>query len=245
MDNLIIRFGKNEDTFLFPAGNKNTKEVIDWILSTNKNLTFCSLVEEQVEFLKKNYPEKFEYFEDRAMSDYIYTTESLKTLTGKKLSSKRNHINRFVENNPDWSFEEICDSNLQEVIKMHDNWCKINNTNNEVSLTNEGYAVKIAINNYKKLNLSGGLIRANGEVIAFSFGEKLNNTTFLVHIEKAYHHIQGAYPMINKQFVIHFCDGFLFVDREEDTGDEGLRKAKLSYNPCNILRKFNAKVICD
>ena len=110
-------------------------------------------------------------------------------------------------------------------------------------MIDEGKAVKKAIKYYKELGLSGGVIRANGKIVAFSMGDRLNDDTFLVHIEKAFYDIQGAYPMINKQFVIANCDEFQYVNREEDAGDEGLRKAKLSYRPHIILRKFYAKDI--
>lgn len=240
-DNLIVRFGKDNNLFLFPIGNNDIKGSIDWILKTHKNVRFGGLVEEHVEFLKNNYPDRFEFEEDRNMSDYIYKSEDLRELKGKKLSSKRNHINRFLENNPGWSYEEINEKNIDEVDKMHDDWCKSLIEYNTQGLLDEGKAVKKALKHFKELKLSGGVIRANGKIVAFSMGDRLNDDTILVHIEKAFYDIQGAYPMINKQFVIANCDGFQYVNREEDAGDEGLRKAKLSYRPHIILRKFYAK----
>lgn len=242
-NNLIVRFGKDSNLFLFPVGKGDIKESIDWILENHENVRFGGLVEENVEFLKANYPDRFEFNEDRNMSDYIYKSESLRELKGKKLSSKRNHINRFVQNNPDWSYEEISEKNIGEVDKMHDEWCKSIIEYNTQGLIEEGKAVKKAIKYYKELGLSGGVIRVNGKIVAFSMGDRLNDDTFLVHIEKAFYDIQGAYPMINKQFVIANCDEFQYVNREEDAGDEGLRKAKLSYRPHIILRKFYAKDI--
>jgi hypothetical protein len=94
--------------------------------------------------------------------------------------------------------------------------------------------------NFKELKLVGGLLRIDGEVVAFTIGEPLNSTTFVVHVEKAYSEIQGAYPMINQQFVIHECEDYEYVNREEDLGEEGLRKAKMSYYPEIILDKYRA-----
>ena len=96
-----------------------------------------------------------------------------------------------------------------------------------------------ALRLFEELGLKGGLLRAEpeGEVLAFTIGEPLNPDTFVVHIEKAFAGIQGAYPMINQQFVIHEAQGYQYVNREEDTGAEGLRKAKLSYRPVFLVEK--------
>lgn len=234
---LLAQFGEEKKLYLFPIG-KNPKVAIEYLLQNVKNLRIGGIGEKEKDFLEMHFPQKFNFFEDRNMSDYIYTSESLITLTGKKLSSKRNHINRFLENNPDWSYEEISQKNISEIDKMHDEW--VNSMEEKDGLFEEGIAVKKALKNFFELGLSGGAIRCGGKIIAFSMGDKLNDNTFIVHIEKAFHEIQGAYPMINKQFVIANCQEFEFVNREEDTGDEGLRRAKLSYNPHTVLKKYYA-----
>ncbi|MBE7011473.1 MAG: DUF2156 domain-containing protein [Ruminococcaceae bacterium] len=233
-----------DNYFLFPIGVGDVKGAVDEILNycrmKNIRAGFYSLTEENKEFLEKFYPDMFIYNEIRDGADYIYEKEKLATLVGKKLASKRNHINRFVENNPDWKYEQIDKSNIAEVIEMNKKWCEISGCENEKGLKEEGCAVTEAFENFDELGLSGGLIRAKGEVVAFSMGDRLNDDTFLVHIEKAFADIQGAYPIINREFVIHNCDGYKYVNREDDTGDEGLRKAKLSYRPCCILKKWDA-----
>ena len=90
---------------------------------------------------------------------------------------------------------------------------------------------------FEELELKGGVLRSDGKVIAFTIGEEICEDTFVVHIEKAFADIQGAYPMINQQFVEHECMGYRYINREEDTGEEGLRKAKLSYRPVFIEEK--------
>ena len=89
----------------------------------------------------------------------------------------------------------------------------------------------------KELHLTGGCLRVGGKVTAFTIGERLCSDTFVVHIEKALTEIEGAYPMINQQFVQHAMEGYTYVNREEDTGDEGLRQAKLSYRPVFLVEK--------
>ncbi len=241
---LVARYGKN--IYLFPAGNNDEDKIsaIDWILENSENDVFFGGVgEKEKEFLEKYFPERFSYTENRNMGDYIYTVEQLSTLKGKKLSSKRNHINRFLENNPDWVYEKIDKNNIKEVDKMHDEWEEMADAKNNKSLLDEGRVVKKALKYFDELRFSGGLLRVNGKVIAFSMGDELNSDTFLVHIEKAFYDIQGSYPMINKQFVLANCMEYKFINREEDTGDEGLRKAKLSYYPYEIIKKYTVKEI--
>ena len=86
------------------------------------------------------------------------------------------------------------------------------------------------------------MLRSNGKVVAFTMGEHHTEDTLLVHIEKAFSDVRGAYPMINKQFVMHHADSFQYVNREDDTGDEGLRKAKLSYHPAILLKKYRVSL---
>ncbi len=100
--------------------------------------------------------------------------------------------------------------------------------------------VKEALMCFEELGLTGGLLRKDGEVIAFTLGEPLSDDTFVVHFEKAFPEIQGAYTMINQQFVLAECQNYKYINREEDTGDEGLRKAKLSYHPVILLSKYTA-----
>ena len=90
---------------------------------------------------------------------------------------------------------------------------------------------------YKELDLTGGVLKAGGKIVAFTIGEPLCDDTFVVHIEKAFADVEGAYPMINQQFVQHECMEYKYVNREEDTGAEGLRKAKLSYKPAFLEEK--------
>ena len=235
--------GKNM-SFLFPAA-ENPEKAVDCLKEYSENnniaMNFHGVTEEQRTFLEKKYPSEYEFSEARASSDYVYSAESLRELKGKKLSSKRNHINSFVENNPDWVYEEISSSNIEEVFDMYGKWFEA--APEKTGLAEEADAVKRAFEFYEPLGLSGGLIRTGGNIVAFSMGDELNKNTFLVHIEKAYADIRGAYPMINKQFVINNCVGYEYVNREDDAGDEGLRKAKLSYRPVEIVKKFSARRI--
>ena len=240
---LFFRAGRGEKSYLFPCG-EDLKKAVDKLLDfCPQGLSFYSLNEQQKIFLECEYPNRFSFRENRNAGDYVYLSESLASLAGKKLSSKRNHINKFEAEHPDWQYEKITPENLGEIVEMHDKWCSMQDINNRKGLKEETAAVKTVLENYEALGLTGGLIRTEGRVVAFSVGDRLNSDTFLVHIEKAFSDINGAYPIINREFVKHNCMDYKYVNREDDAADEGLRRAKLSYQPCEIIKKYNAKEI--
>ena len=234
---LFIRTSGKRRMYLYPIGNGDEKSAVDKIVSEGG--TFYSLSKEQAEKIDAWYPEKYTFIESRDMGDYVYETQALAYLKGKKLSAKRNHINRFLAENPEWSYEEITEANIDEIRKMHEEWLGLQDNLKE--LETETVAVKIALSEYFSLGFSGGAIRVGGKIVAFSIGDKLSDNTFLVHIEKAFSAYSGAYQLINREFVQRNCMDYEFVNREDDAGDEGLRKAKLSYRPHHIVRKFLAK----
>lgn len=234
-------------SYLFPAGTGDVGPVISALEEhaekTGGILVFHCVLKEHKALLETMYPGGFEFLELTDYYEYVYDAGSLITLAGKKLHSKRNHIHRFKENNPDWRYETITPENLPEVALMSEKWCEINGCNEDKSLSNEACSVKNAIADFFALEMDGGLIRANGGIIAFSMGDRLNTDTYLVHIEKAYGDIQGAYAIINQQFAEHNCKDFLYIDREDDSGNEGLRKAKQSYRPVYMVQKYAAKKV--
>lgn len=236
------RSGLGTVEYGFPIGEGDLKKVIDLLIQDAKErgerFVMHALMSEHVTLLDLVMPGQFEYSTTQDDSDYIYSTEKLTKLSGKKLHGKRNHIARFKDNS--WSYEAITEENLDDCMEMNKKWCEKNECVQSVSLQQEACAVKRSLLHFKELNLVGGLLRVEGEVVAFTIGEPLNSNTFVVHIEKAYSEIQGAYPMINQQFVTHECQEYEYVNREEDMGEEGLRKAKMSYYPEIILDKYRA-----
>ena len=186
-------------------------------------------------------PNRFVFEENRDGADYVYYSKDLITLAGKKLHSKRNFINRFQKEYGDrYQFREIDDSKYQQVLAYHNEWCKQNDCKEDESLRGEICGQLAGLKNRQALGLKTGVLYLDGKVIAYSFGTQLSEDTFVVHIEKADHTIDGAYPMINKCFAEHHCQNVEFINREEDMGLEGLRKAKLSYHPAFILMKYCA-----
>lgn len=183
------------------------------------------------------FPGKFEFEPLRDSYDYIYLTENLINLPGKKFHGKRNHIAAFVRDN-EWSYEPITADNLDECIAMNAEWERRNREKDPEAMDDELDAINISFKNYFELGFVGGLLRANGEVVAFTFGEEMNPEMFCTHIEKAYADVRGAYPMINREFAANALSQYKYVNREDDTGSEGLRKAKLSYYPDILLENI-------
>ncbi len=232
-----------EINYSFPFGNGDKRKVIEDLLDTSKSegkeLVIYPVVDEMKDMLYEWFPGRFDITENRADFDYIYTVEKLTELKGRKLSSKRNHIARFCDDD-DWSYEKITADNAFECIAMDKQWLKEKSEINE-DIEMETAAIKKAVQNFDALFMVGGLLKKHGEVVAFTMGEKLNSDTLVVHFEKARAGIQGAYPMICRQFVINEGGGYTYVNREEDTGDMGLRQAKLSYQPDILLKKYAAR----
>ncbi len=243
-DYVIVKATEQKSSYLFPAGSGPLEPVIEAIIADAKacgvEMRFNTLLEEDRKWLEEHYPGRFSYIDCRQNADYIYEAERLLTLSGKKLAAKRNHINRFVENYPDWTYEPITEANMDDVRRMNLEWNLASDDKQNELLSGEYCAVEQAMRRFRTLGLLGGLIRVDGRVLAFAIGDVLSDDTFLVHFEKAFADIQGAYQIINREFVRHNCVGFQFVDREEDAGVEGLRKAKLSYDPLRLVDKYAA-----
>jgi hypothetical protein len=124
---------------------------------------------------------------------------------------------------------------------MKNRWCEEHNCYSDDVKKAEADAVTRGMNKFFELGFIGGLLRVNGEIQAFTFGEPLNSDTFVVHVEKAFTEYQGTYTAINREFVNSACKGFKFINREEDMGAENLRKAKMSYYPSILLEKYKVK----
>lgn len=225
----------------FPLGRGDVRGVVEDLIAYFKQIgrkfQMHLVTREQYARLEQYFPGVFEISYNRDAADYIYDAEKLRTLAGKKLHGKRNHINKFKQLYPDWSFEMITDDNTEECIAMAKAWGEQNLEEGNEEKDAE-YEITIrALREREHLHLSGGLIRAGGQVVAFSLGEPCNHDTYVVHIEKAYADVPGAYPMINQQFATQIAAGYRYINREDDIGSEGLRKAKLSYFPEILLEK--------
>ena len=238
---------KNQDGLYFPAGRGDLREVLHELKAYCKAASlpfyFTTMNKLSMLTLKEIYGERAQVGTSADLYDYIYNRSDLAELSGKKYHAKRNHIARFSENN--WSYEPITPENISECSEMNDEWCERNiciNNIEDKDKAEEICAVRTGLRHFFELGYFGGLLRVDGKVQAFSFGERLNSDTAVVHVEKAFTDFQGTYPMINKQFVLNNCENYRFINREEDMGEENLRKAKQSYYPCFMEEKFTVNI---
>lgn len=239
---LVFRSKVQGLSFTYPIGeSENVKRTLEFLMDYAKEegeiFQLYHVTENQFAQLEEWYPGRFEIQYNRDVADYVYESEKLATLSGKKLHAKRNHINKFKATFEDWSYEKLTKDNIEECFQMALKWCEQNGCREDDEKNSEICVTMNSLRLLDELELVGGILRVNGEVIAFTIGEPISEDTFVVHIEKAFADIQGAYPMINQQFVEHECVKYKYINREEDTGAEGLRKAKLSYRPAFLIEK--------
>ncbi|WP_195277203.1 DUF2156 domain-containing protein [Anaerotruncus rubiinfantis] len=244
-DYYLLRAGKEkaQTGYFYPAGSGDVKPVVEALVADAEALgvpfVMRGVEKESVAVLETLFPGRFQITETRDSFDYLYESEKLITLSGKKLHAKRNFINRFkAEHEGDWSYEPITSENLAECWQMNNQWCRQMGCNKDPSLKEESCAVRSCFDHFYELGLLGGLLRVGGKVVAYSMGAPINHEVFDVHVEKAFSDVAGAYPMINQQFAAHNCANYKYINREDDVGDEGLRKAKLSYKPAILLEKY-------
>ncbi len=242
---LVFKFwAEDKLAYMMPVGTGNPKDVLQKLINdaTEENQPFCILgvCTGMRNELEDTMPEQFQFTADRDYADYIYLRSDLATLKGKKFQAKRNHINRFRNSYPNYEYTPITLDRIKECMELEAEWCKVNNCDQQEGTGNERRALIYALHNFEALGLTGGILHVDGKIVAFTFGMPINKDTFGVHVEKADTSIDGAYAMINYEFSSRIPEQYTYINREEDLGIEGLRKAKLSYQPTIILEKYMA-----
>ena len=235
--------------YLYPQGGGDGRAVLEALRADaaerNRPFRLLGLSRAARKELEGLYPDGFAIAEDRASFDYVYDIDRLADLPGKRLHAKRNHIYRFEEMYPDWTAEELTADNLTECLAMDEEWSRLNRGyDGDDSLADENVALHTVLAHREALGLEGLLLRADGRVVAFTVGRRMSPTMLDVHFEKAFGDIQGAYAMINREFARQIRSRhpeIRWLNREDDMGLAGLRKAKESYYPDRMVEKFIAE----
>ena len=249
-EDFAVIMAENEgNTFsILPLATKERlPEVIDFVVKyftkEGKKVCFRGVTKEVVQVLNENYPEQFEYTEERDLFDYVYDGESLRTLAGKKNQKKRNHLNYFLkEFEGRYEYKLLNEENFDECLELLKEWTlkKEENDEHDEGIDDEYIGIKKIFKDYEllkdKLKIAG--VYVDNKLEAFTIGELINPNMALVHIEKANPNIRGLYQYINQQFILNEFPEVEFVNREEDLGIPGLRKAKLSYHPIKFVEKY-------
>lgn len=227
---------------------ENLIELVDTLIERNKNYTdreylFGDVEEGFIEDLKKYTDYKIEVIEDIDDSEYVYNTQDLIDLKGKKYHGKKNHFNSFEK-----SYEyEIKTINNEKVIK--DCLMLLHNWHEEVAVTvdkemlMEIDAIKDLFSELHFFDLKSIAIYVDGELVGFSVGEIVNDKVAVIHVERGEINYKGVYAFLNRKFLMESFAETEFVNRQEDTGNAGLRKAKQSYHPVKMVKKYLIKIV--
>ena len=233
-DTLCIRYDEtNGPVFSLLGGNvvQKAEIIIEYCLN-NDIVPKIAINEEQMAVLS----ESFDVFESENFAEYLYLTEALATLSGKKYHSKRNHIAAFTKQY-NWTFETINEQNKNEILKISDNWINDNEKTNDTSINTDREGIEMLLNNFAAFRARGGIVRVDGKAVAFCLGTQISDKVFDINFEKALPEYKGAYAVINREFAKTLTE-FEYINREDDLGIMGLRKAKLSYKPQKIFKKY-------
>lgn len=233
--------------FACPVGEGDLAAALEKICAYAKvngmHPVFYAITEKQRAAMEQSFPNRFSFCDERDYYDYIYLTENLANLSGKKYHSKRNHITQF-ENNHTWFFEKINSDNLQDAKTILELWKaeKLSNPAEEEGseLLAEIGVAEDSIEQFFDLGYEGGILYADNQPAAYAMGEALSHEVFCTHIEKAAPDFRDAYALINRETAKSLLGKYTYINREDDAGDEGLRKAKLSYHPDILLTKYAA-----
>ncbi|MDE5760912.1 phosphatidylglycerol lysyltransferase domain-containing protein [Bacteroides sp.] len=241
---LLLKFwADGELVYMMPIGTGDLKKALEVLMADarREGQPFCLLgiCEGMCSELEAIMPGRFRFTADRDYADYLYLRSDLATLAGKKLQAKRNHVNKF-RRTYHYEYTSITPDRIAECLELEARWCRANHCDQHEGTGNERRALVYALHHFEELGLTGGILHVDGQIAAFTFGMPINRDTFGIHVEKADTEIDGAYAMINYEFANHIPEQYLYINREEDLGIEGLRRAKLSYQPAVILEKYMA-----
>lgn len=232
----------------FPVGSGSKKKVLDEIFAdaTERGVCACltGLNEINKATIQSLYPNQFYFHADRSNFDYVYDINDLADLKGRKLHRKRNHLKHFRKNHPNYVVTPITMKNMDRVRTFVSDWYKLKLADNpDGDYHNEQTALEKVFTYYELLGMEGLLLEENGDVLGFTMASQMYPDTFDVHFEKARGDIDGAYTTINSEFANYIRNKYpqiKYLDREEDMGIPGLRKAKMSYFPHHLVKKYKA-----
>ena len=189
------------------------------------------------EIWKKRLPREVKAREDRDHYDYVYLVRDLVELRGNRFHKKKNLLNQFKKKY-DYEFVPMDVDCVEEVLEMQAQWCEWHECESQ-ALRDENEAISTILKSFDHVrNITGGSLKVDGRMVAYTVAEPVNKDMLVIHFEKGDTRYKGVYQAINQMFLTHLGERFTYVNREQDMGDEGLRKAKLSYNPVDFLKKY-------
>ncbi len=230
--------------FGYPLGNGDKEKALTELelhcMELGIPLQFCTVSLDQTQGLLERYGKAITVEEDEDSFDYLYHYEDLATFAGRRYSAQRNHINQFEKKWPDWAYHPLLPTDVPAILAFL-NQLEVRKSAKEPLSSVEqadiaGSRDLLAV--MHDHGLTGGFITVEGEIVAFSVGERQGDTLY-VHIEKGDIRYSGVYQLMVREYAAHNGgEGLMYINREDDSGDPGLRRSKLSYHPCDILKKY-------
>ena len=248
---VLPKHGDGPRSATFPIGflqedgsEKDVVPVIETLLAyfeeTGQQPLFLLYDDLTVEKLTSAFPNRFLVTEDVNSFDYVYRVDELSALAGKRFHAKKNHVNKFKKLHQ-WEYAPLSSIDAEECLHLFESWHQ--DKDYVMNLHEEREAVEELFSHWDALKLRGGCIRVDGKMVAFSVGEPLCGNMAVIHLEHADTSYEGAFPMMNQQFLLNEWQDFTYVNREEDMGIPGMRKAKQSYRPAFMVKKYVATLL--
>lgn len=237
---LLLRSDSNKAPgFFTPVGYaEDTKNVIETVLKDTRGRFIR--IPEKVKLLFDG-DDRFKSEPDLDNSDYLFKTEDLIKLSGRKYDGKRNLIKKF-RLSYNYEYIKMDAASAQGSLRFEEKWCLVKDCDGVEGLNNEREALKEMIKHFSDFRLIGGAIKAGDRICAIALGEPLNSHTFVMHMMKADPNMPGLYQTINNEFLTRELKGFKYLNLEQDLGVEGLRRAKSSYHPVDMVRKYSLEL---
>ncbi|MHA1509106.1 MAG: DUF2156 domain-containing protein [Promethearchaeota archaeon] len=231
--------GNKNSLYFFPPVGPNPTEIVISLFKELNDLEFhrvpeviTNAIQTHTDYQSLN----LQILEDRDNWDYVYETENLRTLPGNKYRQNRRWLNKFLETY-DYQFKILTESEVNRVKELQLEWCVLRECEDDEGLKEEELAIYDALDNYATLGFHGALLCVDEKCAAYTFGEMLNTDTMVIHVEKAHMEYEGAYQAISNLFLKNNFKDVLYVNREQDLGVPGLRRAKESYKPLRMEKK--------
>lgn len=232
-----------EKYYMFPQGvTPNDYGYVKNVLleDADGQVIFEGILEQQKQVIRNIFP-SVDFVENRDNFDYVYLRSELESFSGRKFHGQKNHLNSFLKEHPDVEYETITRYNAKECLDFALAWCD-ERQEKDATIVHEKLALQKCFANFEELNLRGGLLRFDGKVQAMSVGDKFNQNTADLHFEKAKSGVRGLYVAMCNFFARNAWQDVVYLNREEDMGLEGLRKAKENLHPVMMIKKYTAVV---
>ena len=229
----------SERSYLTPVGDGWEEVLRQMVAEAPRPLCLHSVDDALLLRLKALFPGRVHAEETRDEFDYLYRTEDLATLPGNAYHGKKNHIAGFSRQH-EWVYEPLSADNVGDMVRLSKAWCEEKGGCSH-SLSSEQCAIQRVLRDPVRFSLSGGLIRVEGKAVAFTLGSPINERVFDIHVEKALSAYAGAYAVINREFA-KTKTAYTYLNRENDMGIPGLRRAKESYHPAILLKKYRVTI---